>query len=80
MHYISANDAFIAYLCGIILRHGQMKTNNICQSNVPYTNSDLKKVELLKKYDEMVRNLINMSIDEPAFPYLLKFADVSSFF
>ena len=28
----------------------------------------------------MVRNLINKSIDESAFPYLLKFADVSAFF
>ena len=60
MHYNHNVDVcvetFITYLCGIIDKHAPMKTKKLYQNNVPYMNSELRKLNYKRN---MMRNIKN---------------------
>ena len=60
MHYNHNVDVFvetfITYLCGIIDKHAPMKTKKVNQNNVPYMNSELRKLNYQRN---MMRNIKN---------------------
>ena len=60
MHYNQNVDVcieiFITYLCSIIDKHAPMKTKKVCQNNVPYMNSELRKLNYQRN---MLRNKKN---------------------
>ena len=60
MHYNHNVDVyvetFIIYSCGIIEKHAPMKTKKIYQNNVPYMNSELRKLNYQRN---MMRNIKN---------------------
>ena len=60
MHYNHNVDVcvetFITYSCGIIDKHAPMKTKKVYQSNVPYMNSELRKLNYQRT---MMRNIKN---------------------
>ena len=60
MHYNHNVDVcvetFITYLCGIIDKHAPMKTKKVYQNNVPYMNSELRKLNYKRN---MMRNIKN---------------------
>ena len=62
MHYSHNDDVcvetLITYSCGIIDKHAPMKTKKVCQNNVPYINSELRKLNYQRN---MMKNLDKIS-------------------